>query len=154
MVTVVDMPPDAGLRRRVAAWVLAEWPHLFPDDTEDWYVNVWSEADRSGTNPPHCVVALVDGEPVGTASVVLDDELPGATEPGPWLAAVYVLPDYRGRGAGRAMVRELMSRMRGPLWLYTEHESDWYRDMGWRHVREAVLNGHAVTVMAWSRNSP
>lgn len=150
MLTVVDIPVDTAVRRRVASWVVEEWPHLFPDDTEEWYLDVWSHADESGGRAPHCVVALWDGEPVGTASIVLDDELPGATEPGPWLAAVYVLPSHRGRGAGRAMVQELMRRADGPLWLYTEHEAEWYVTLGWTRVRDAELNGHAVTVMTCS----
>ncbi|MFM7262353.1 MAG: GNAT family N-acetyltransferase [Acidimicrobiales bacterium] len=146
---VVDMPADDGLRRRAAAWVVEEWPHLFPDDTEEWYLDVWADADTSGTDAPHAVVALLDGEVVGTASMVLDDELPGAPEPGPWIAAVWVHPDHRRKGAGRAMVRELMSRAGGRLWLYTENEADWYVAMGWAPVRDATLNGHTVTVMTW-----
>lgn len=150
MLTVVDIPVDAALRRRVAGWLVAEWPHLFPDDTEDWYLDVWSRADATGDGVPHCVVAVRDGEVVGTASMVEDDELPRADEPGPWIAAVYVHPAHRGQGAGRAMVRELMLRATGPLWLYTESESDWYVSMGWAEVRGAEVNGHPVTVMTWS----
>ena len=146
-VTVVDMPTDGALRRMVARWLVDEWPHLFPDDTEEWYLDVWAQADLSGAEAPHVVVAVLEGEVIGTASMVLDDELPGAPEPGPWLAAVWVHPGHRGKGAGRALVREIVSRARGPLWLYTEGEAGWYASMGWTRVREDSLNGHTVTVM-------
>lgn len=146
---VVDMPTDGALRRMVARWLLDEWPHLFPDDTEQWYLDVWAQADLAGDGAPHAVVAVLDDEVIGTASMVPDDELPGAPEPGPWLAAVWVHPGHRGGGAGRAMVRELMRRAAGPLWLYTESEAGWYASMGWTRVREDSLNGHAVTVMTW-----
>ena len=144
---IVDLPADPSLRRKVAGWLVAEWPHLFPDDTAEWYLDEWARGDEDATAPPHCVVALEDGDVVGTASVVIDDELPGATEPGPWLAAVYVLPGHRGKGAGRALVKTVSARVEGGLWLYTESEADWYRSMGWETVREADLNGHRVTVM-------
>lgn len=144
---VIDIPTDVAVRAKVAAWVIDEWRHLFPDDDIEWYLEVWSRADETGSEPPHCVVTMLDGEVIGTASMVIDDELPGAREPGPWIAAVYVVPGYRGRGAGRAMLAELMARRSGPLWLYTESESEWYRSMGWREVRREVLNGHGVTVM-------
>ena len=144
---IVDLPADPVVRRLVAGWLVAEWPHLFPDDTAEWYLDEWARGDANGAAPPHCVVAVEDGEIVGTASVVIDDELPGATEPGPWLAAVYVLPGHRGRGAGRALVETVSSRVEGGLWLYTESEADWYRSMGWETVRDSVLNGHPVTVM-------
>ena len=80
--------------------------------------------------------------------MVIDDDLPGATEPGPWLAAVYVLPSHRGKGAGRALVESVSARVEGGLWLYTEHEEQWYESMGWERVRESEINGHRVTVMA------
>lgn len=144
---VVDMPADVQARTTVARWLVEEWRHLFPDDDIGWYLGVWMRADATGSNPPHAVVALLNGEVVGTASMVHDDELPGAIEPGPWIAAVYVVPEHRGIGAGRAMMHELMSRRTGPLWLYTENETAWYESMGWRAVRRTVVNGHPVTVM-------
>jgi GNAT superfamily N-acetyltransferase len=147
---IADLPADEDIRRRVARWLVDGWPHLFPDDTEDWYLHVWDEADRTGARPPHGLVATVNGVPVGTASMVLDDELPGAKEPGPWLAAVWVEPSHRRHGIGGALVRAVMERAHGPLWLYTEDGVEWYGAMGWHKVRGAELNGHAVTVMTWS----
>ena len=145
---IVDLPADPRVRRQVAGWLIAEWPHLFPDDTEEWYLDEWARGDANGTAvPPHCVVAVDGGEIVGTASVLIDDDLPGATEPGPWLAAVYVLPSHRGKGAGRALVESVSARVKGGLWLYTEHEEEWYESMGWTRVRESEMNGHRVTVM-------
>lgn len=145
---ILDLPPDPDVRRRVAGWLVAEWPHLFPDDTAEWYLDEWARGDANGAAPPHCVVAVEDGEIVGTASVVIDDELPGASEPGPWLAAVYVLPAHRGRGAGRALVETVSARVEGGLWLYTESEAGWYESMGWERIRDSELNGHPVTVMS------
>ena len=143
------MPADRGTMVRLAGWVMDEWSHMFPNDTVDWYLDVWTEASVRAESPPHAVVAVEDGGIVGTASVVVDDELPGATEPGPWLALTYVLPAFRGRGVGTALVRELMRRCPGGLWLYTESEADWYGSMGWEAVRESQVNGVPVTVMHW-----
>ena len=150
MLQVVDLPADEGIRRMVAGWLLREWSHMFPDDTVQWYLDVWADADASGDRPPHAVVAMDGDEIVGTASVVADDELPGAPEPGPWLALTYVLPAHRRKGAGRAMVLELMRRCPAGLWLYTESEARWYGSMGWKRVRDSSVNGVPVTVMTWS----
>jgi len=68
-------------------------------------------------------------------------------EPGPWLAAVYVVPAHRGHGIGRALVREVLERAEADMWLYTENEVTWYESMGWSRVRESAVNGHSVTVM-------
>lgn len=146
---VVDVPADADVRLMIAQWCVDEWPHLFPNDTAKWYVDMYAQADETGTVPPHALVAIDGDEVIGTASLVADDELPGATEPGPWLAAVYVLPAHRGRGVGRALVTAVMERASMDIWLYTEGETDWYGSMGWSTVRESELNGHRVTVMHW-----
>ena len=148
-VLVVDMPTDGTIRHRVAGWLVEEWAHLFPDDTEQWYLETWAQADATGPEPPHAVAAVVEGAVVGTALLVPDDELPGAPEPGPWLAAVWVEQNHRRRGIGEALVRSIMSLAHGPLWLYTEEGVAWYGSMGWTVVRDAELNGHPVTVMTW-----
>lgn len=146
-VEIVDLPPDGAVRMRVAGWVAQEWQHLFPGDTPEWYLEEWSRAGGDASEPPFCVVAMMDAEPVGTASVFADDELEGATEPGPWLAAVYVLPACRGAGIGRALVAAAVARAARPMWLYTESEEAWYSRMGWETVRRAEMNSRPVTVM-------
>lgn len=147
---VVDIPVDPDVRSLVAGWCVDEWPHLFPDDTARWYLDMYSQADATEAFPPHALIAVDGDEVIGTASLVADDELPGAAEPGPWLAAVYVHPAHRGRGVGRALVAAVMERAPADIWLYTEGEMDWYRSMGWTVVRESDLNGRHVTVMHWS----
>jgi GNAT superfamily N-acetyltransferase len=73
---------------------------------------------------PQGVVLLEDGAPAGTAS--LDhadlDTRPDLT---PWLANVFVAPEFRGRGHARRLVRyiEAASRTGGGtevLYLHTE----------------------------------
>jgi N-acetylglutamate synthase-like GNAT family acetyltransferase len=90
-------------------------------------------------------------EVVGTASLIADDELPDATELGPWLAAVFVEEERRGTGVGTALVQEMMTRARAlqieRLYLYTENAAAWYQLMGWRTLRTARLSDHDVTVM-------
>ena len=141
------MPDDDNVRLMIARWCLEEWAHLFPEDTEQWYLDMYADAYSSGSNPPHALVALEGDTVVGTASLVPDDDLPGAREPGPWLAAVYVTPSHRGRGVGRALVTEILDRAESDVWLYTENEMSWYESMGWTRVRDSEVNGHPVTVM-------
>jgi uncharacterized protein (DUF952 family) len=99
------------------------------------------------------VVAAVSpaDELLGIATLVLDDELPGAVEPGPWLAAVYVAPHARRLGVGQAITMRVsaQAQMLGftSLHLYTEDKREWYETMGWRYSRTGAINGHPVSVM-------
>ena len=96
--------------------------------------------------------ALLNDDFVGTASLITDDELPDAPEPGPWIAAVFVAEWARRRGIGEALIDSLVSRARelgySTVYLYTEHGAPWYEKMGWTAVRVTRLSDHNVTVMS------
>lgn len=149
-VEIIDMPDDQKLQVTAATTCVNYWKRDFPLDTEQWYLNLYAES-LVATSLPIVVVALDDGEFIGTASLIVDDELPHATEPGPWLAAVYVSESRRHHGVGTALVKAIEDRARQlgitELFLYTEHGKSWYESMGWRSVRTTQLSGHDVTVM-------
>lgn len=151
-ITIVDMSHDASVRLQSATWAVEEWKRDFPYDTVDWYLSLYARADESPTLPI-VLAAFVDDNFVGSASLIEDDELPDATEPGPWVAAVYVAETDRGRGIGAALVRELVNRAQelgiAQLFLYTQNGAPWYVDMGWRTCRVARLADHEVTVMSY-----
>jgi hypothetical protein len=90
--------------------ILADRPDLAPI-VSDWIWNEWSKHDgysfeqtleyveraSARQNIPQSFVLLVDGEPVGTSSLVAADmkERPAPT---PWMASVFVIPEARKRG--------------------------------------------------------
>jgi N-acetylglutamate synthase-like GNAT family acetyltransferase len=85
------------------------------------------------------------------ATLVDDDELPNAPEPGPWLAAVLTLPAHRGIGVASAVVQRIVRQAHElgipALYLYTSDQQQWYANKGWIPLRETELNGIAHTVM-------
>jgi N-acetylglutamate synthase-like GNAT family acetyltransferase len=147
---IIDIPDDAGVQSFVAKTCVSFWRRDFPHDTDEWYLTLYAESLRSQTLPI-VLIAHMGDEVVGTASLIADDELPDATELGPWLAAVFVEEERRGTGVGTALVQEMMTRARAlqieRLYLYTENAAAWYQLMGWRTLRTARLSDHDVTVM-------
>ena len=85
----------------------------------------------------HRVVGLYDGErQVGFARAFTD----GASLV--YLAGVYVLPDYRGRGLGVELVREMVERglYTGLRWiLHTRDAHDLYRKVGFAEPSERLM---------------
>jgi GNAT superfamily N-acetyltransferase len=145
------MPADNNVRLQSARWAVEQWKRDFPYDTVDWYLNLYSDADLS-TSLPVVHAALLNDEFVGTASLIADDELPDAPEPGPWIAAVFVAQWARRQGIGEALIDSLTSRARelgfSAVYLYTEHGAPWYEKMGWTSLRVTRLSDHNVTVMS------
>ena len=146
------MPRHEALRTTAAQWSFSEWGKLYPDDSVQWYLDLYAASDQDERSLPVCLAALnEDGSIVGTASLIANDELPNAPEPGPWVAAVYVDSAYRGAGVGTELVLETVRRARNlgfdDVYLYTESVSKWYESMGWKTIRTDDSLGVQVTVM-------
>jgi N-acetylglutamate synthase-like GNAT family acetyltransferase len=149
---VLDMPNNEALRATAAQWSFSEWGKLYPDDSVQWYLDLYAASDQDERSLPVCLAAVnEDGSIVGTASLIENDELPNAPEPGPWVAAVYVDSAYRGAGVGTELVLETVRRARNlgfdDVYLYTESVSKWYESMGWKTIRTDDSLGVQVTVM-------
>ena len=135
-----------------AEWSFAAWHHEFPSDTVQTYLDQYRLA---ASNPERLleIYAAVDSDDklLGVATLVDDDELPDAPEPGPWLAAVFVTPDARKFGVGSALIDRVVTRARDlghkKLFLYTEHAAAWYLDKGWTKIRDTVFLSLHHTVM-------
>jgi len=126
--------------------------HEFPSDTVQTYLDQYSLA---ASEPEELieVFAAIDSQDnlLGVATLVDDDELPDAPEPGPWLAAVFVKPEARNLQIGSELVTNVVDRARElgyqKIYLYTEHAEDWYRKKGWIKIRDIVFLGLHHTVM-------
>lgn len=152
---VLPIPDDIDIMQTVAVWSLEQWGADFPDDSLDTYINLYKESVRATSGIPRVLVAMNErNAPVGTITFIADDDLPGAPEPGPWLAALFVLPESRSNGVGQALVDAVIDHARllghHTLYLYTDEQVSWYEALGWKCVRQAALANHEVTVMSLS----
>ncbi|NBT27122.1 MAG: GNAT family N-acetyltransferase, partial [Actinobacteria bacterium] len=151
-IRIVPLAEHPHLWREAARWSFDAWRHEFPHDTEQTYLDQYARAANPSGRLIEVYAALERNESLrGLATLVDDDDLPGATEPGPWLAAVFVHEGVRRSGIGSRLVSHVTQRARElghrELYLYTEHAVDWYRGKGWTVVRETTLNDLPHTVM-------
>lgn len=114
------------------------------------------EESLSPSPLPATLVALSGHAFVGTVSVIASDmdERPQYT---PWLAALWVEPEQRGQGAGRALVKAAEDRAKsaGHAALYlaaTPDNAGYYAPLGWR-ILENDVEGLAVMRRALSPSS-
>ena len=101
---------------------------------------------------PETFVAVEDGEPLGTASLVAHD-LAERMDLSPWLAAVYVAPEFRNRGVGSALVQAVMDEALAlgveELYLFTPDKMSFYGRLGWKVLELREHHGTDVTVMVY-----
>jgi predicted N-acetyltransferase YhbS len=135
----------------LAQWQHDEWGHYRPGDT----VEKRSARLREGCNRdriPLTVVALDDGEVLGSASLIAHD-METRMELTPWLASVFVGPEYRQRGIGAQLVRRIMSEatlLKIPLlYLYTVHSEKFYANLGWTLQKHTAYREQTVAIMTY-----
>ena len=150
--SVVNIAESPQHWQRAAELSVAEWKEIFTEDTVQTYIDLYGLTGQYSGRFAETYIALnKNDELIGMATLIDDDELPNATEPGPWLAAVLTLPTNRSHGVASTVVQRIVQRAHqlghGALYLYTSDQQQWYADKGWKPLRETELNGIAHTVM-------
>jgi len=140
------------LHQQAAEMSRVAWKHDFPEDTLQTYLDMFTATGTYANRFVEVFAAINQAEELlGLATLVDDDELPGAIEPGPWLAAVFVVPEARKLGVGSALINHVVSRSRelgySEMFLYTEDQQEWYQKRGWTYTRDTLLNDIEHVVM-------
>jgi GNAT superfamily N-acetyltransferase len=145
---VVSTAERPDLAPVVAAWLWAEFSRARGSSLDETLeaVRISATAERM----PRTFVLLVDGKPVGMASLAAQD-LETRPDLTPWLAGVFVEPAARGQGlAGHLIgaVEDECRRLSIPtLWLYTRSAEKVYRRAGWRTVETFALGDRSYALM-------
>ncbi len=99
---------------------------------------------------PIMLIATAEDEPAGCV-VLRETDLEGWEHVGPWLASLYVSPDYRGRGVGSLLTRsvENLAAKLGyrELYLFTPDAQGLYQRLGWESLSEIQRQDHTAWVM-------
>lgn len=100
--------------------------------------------------PKETFVLFDRDQPVGTAGVVRGD-LDTRVDLTPWLAGVFVRPEFRGHGCATALIRRAEAFAAAAsvrvLWLYTLTAEPFYARLGWQRVGLEQEDGREVVLM-------
>ncbi|WP_104204528.1 GNAT family N-acetyltransferase [Billgrantia saliphila] len=148
-INIVRLSPDSDHVPTVASWTYAEWGHLNPGYT----AASWCEAFRRECGDggvPSIFVAMEGDQPVGTAALMARD-MDSRPELTPWLASVFVLPEWRGQGIASRLIRRVEAEAAGCgvdlFYLFTPDQQALYRRLGWQDHEDVDYRGEAVTIM-------
>ena len=94
----------------VAGWIHREFWLDKPEYTPATFERLLADANDPA-RIPLSLLALVEGEPAGTVNLI---ECDSKSRPHlrPWLAALIVVPQHRGKGIGRALCQALVAEAR------------------------------------------
>lgn len=127
----------------------AEWGHLSPHVDVDTRAARLAEA--SGRSEIPMVFIAVEGPAlVGSAALVKHD-MKERPELSPWLAGVYVKPERRRNGIASELVsrieKEAIALHVETLYLFTEHQEQFYSRRGWNMIEHVEHFGTPASVM-------
>jgi len=130
-----------------------EWGHLYANWNEEVALADFEMEKGSSALPTTWVIHQTSGNPMGSVSLVKDD-LPGYPALNPWLASLYVFPEFRGRCLGKLLVQQALDflcQQKYPhAYLFTEDQVPFFSKLGFSIHGPAQANGHPVTIMKWT----
>jgi GNAT superfamily N-acetyltransferase len=142
---------------------LADHPSFLPSLAR-WHHDQWSYLDvavsaeermaalgkHGKAQVPTTVIALSGDCLLGSASLIAHD-MDTHPELSPWLASVYVAPEYRRCGIGRALVQRIVAEAASlgidNLYLFTPDKERFYTRLGWAVLERTMYRGYAQVVM-------
>ncbi len=138
-----ERPDAAGL---LAEWFVAEWPEYhrgrsLPDVASQF---------RLVSDVQHTLIAEIENEVVGT--VALRGRWEAAPEiPSPWIGGLFVVPQHRGQGIGKALVEaataEAVAAGQPIVHMAIRVDPGSYIRRGWRVVGTVFSGDESVTVL-------
>jgi GNAT superfamily N-acetyltransferase len=128
-----------------------QWGYLRPAQTlEERTHRLRDACGRGGV--PSVVVALDEGGALCGSAMLVASDMDTRPELTPWLAGVYVVERFRGRGYGSALVARVESEAAAEgvdlLYLYTPSAAGFYARLGWTADERCEYLGQEVTVMS------
>ena len=138
----------------VGSWIYEQWWKRSNNSVE--VVLRWLRCHTEKDRVPFTVVALAEVNPIGSCSVIESDcvHRPQYT---PWVAAVYVKPEFRARGVASGILREAARiAARAPVeGLYIdclEKTAPVYEKSGWRILEREVGDKDSVVMFRSTRS--
>ncbi|RCW41717.1 GNAT family N-acetyltransferase [Halanaerobium sp. MA284_MarDTE_T2] len=138
---------------KVVNWLYEEWGGNYEYGREVWKKRVNNRLNKGKI--PVTFVALMESDVVGTASLIKHD-MDIKKNLTPWLADVYVPPNYRGKKIATKLVKRVLAEANqiniSKVYLYTRQAAGFYRKLNWETIGKCNYYGAEVTLMEFNLN--
>jgi len=135
---------------QLAQWFFEQWDAILGEKTPEARIKKLN-AHMNRDQLPIAWVAHANGQLLGTAALRVHD-LEGREDLTPWLAGVFVAPQFRRCGVGAALCAtvEEAAHSQGikTLYLFTLDKQQWYSLQGWEVLAPCVWHERPGDIMS------
>lgn len=153
--TIINLSQEPYHIPTLAKWHQAEWSDLNPGQTLEHRIERM-QAYLSDKFVPSTFIYKHEGRLAGSAAII-ESDMDTRPELTPWLASVYVAPEFRRQGIGSKLVEHVMRQAKAAgiakLYLFTPDQADFYKKLGWTAMGEETYRACPVTVMQVALNN-
>jgi N-acetylglutamate synthase-like GNAT family acetyltransferase len=146
---IIDLKTEPHHIPVLADWHHHEWSSLNPGQTVDQRIESM-QSYLSDDLVPSTFIAK--GTHLMGSAAIIENDMDTRPELTPWLASVFVAPEFRNRGVGSRLVEHVIEEARKTgikeLYLFTPDCVSFYERLGWRVLSNEEYRGHWVTVMS------
>jgi GNAT superfamily N-acetyltransferase len=149
VVALAEFPEGAAL---LARWNHEYWAPRTPTVSRTDWEDLYRSSVAAGSRElPQTLVAVDDDHLVGGVTIIALDDVKDFPQYCPWIAALYVGEEWRGRRVGRTLVDAALERIQhlgyDEAYLWTDTREQWYLHQGWRTLHRVALGQLAAVVM-------
>ncbi len=145
---ILDLREEPQHIPTLAAWHHHQWSSLNPGHSLE--KRIAKMQDYLGDNFVPSTLIAKTTELLGSAAIV-ENDMETKPELTPWLASVFVAPEYRNQGIGSQLVKHVMQKAKQAgieaLYLFTPDQANFYQKLGWEVFSHEEYRDHSVTVM-------
>jgi GNAT superfamily N-acetyltransferase len=146
---ITDLKTEPHHISQLADWHHHEWSSLNPGQTVDQRIESMSFYLSDDLVPS---TFIAKGTHLMGSAAIIEYDMDTHPEWMPWLASVYVVPEFRNQGVGSRLVEHVIEEARKAgikeLYLFTPDRVSFYQKLGWRVFNKEEYRGHWVTVMS------
>ncbi|MDX8129763.1 GNAT family N-acetyltransferase [Methylomonas sp. OY6] len=154
--TIINLSQEPHQIPTLAQWHQAEWSNLNPGQTLEHRIQKM-QAYLSNKLIPSTFIYKHEDQLAGSAAII-ESDMDTRPELTPWLASVYVAPEFRRQGIGSELVKHVMLQAKAAgvatLYLFTPDQANFYAKLGWTAMAEEYYRDHCVTVMSVTLKDP
>lgn len=146
-IEIIDLYQKPESIPTVAKWIYDEFWSNKAGYSPDFFEKLLRNANDAN-KIPISFLAIINGVPVGTANLIENDD-EARTHLKPWLAALYVLPEYRSFGVGPQLVKAVLRRAKllnySKVYLGTDNPG-FYERLGAKSIDKARADLYVMEI--------